>query len=559
MLKHLMHGRFLAGILMGAGIVFAALTSLPVGSGSGVPSRSPVLRPRGHHKPEGAPAPAPCPEPGKIATAAARASKKGALRLWMAQATLCALTGEDRELQHAAEQAIRGGANPKTVLALFQHLPRSARAEAMEGLVARLRDVEWDTSQIAAIYGSVGLVDRATAMLERSILEKDDPRRAIAALVKLDPESAAAKLAAMDHPWSLKELKHIANRLAKAKRPELAAPFARRALEFDPTNSYIINLLGRADPAAALAYAERAAAKLPLSESAWNCLAELRRTAGDTTGAIEAYARAMRLKADEDQFLRLYTCDPQAAIPVMEGLAAQIVHDETLGVLGLAYLLSGRREEAVEAYVRAYRQQPSDTEWLHRLVELAPELALALLGRDLPDHRKSAEFVGSYANALLANGRRDDAYDYYLEAQVLDRNDGEWLRGLADANPASALPLLERRVLVRPRDARVLGALGDTYAALGRPTEAVAYYERAIAQEDGGTWQVALARVEPARAISMLRAAADKVPRSASAWGHLADAYSEAGKMARARAAYDRALELNPRNSEWASRRIRLR
>jgi tetratricopeptide (TPR) repeat protein len=133
------------------------------------------------------------------------------------------------------------------------------------------------------------------------------------------------------------------------------------------------------------------------------------------------------------------------------------------------------------------------------------------------------------------------------------------LRGLADADPASALPLLERRLLVRPRDARVLGALGDSYAALGRPTEAVAYYERAMALEDKGTWQVALARVEPARAIGMLRAAADKVPHKASAWRRLAEAYSEVGKRALARAAYDRALELNPRNSWAASCRMRLR
>jgi tetratricopeptide (TPR) repeat protein len=559
LMKHLMHGRFLAGILMGAGMVFAALNSFPIGSGSGVRSRSPQLRPRGHRKPEGAPAPAPCPESGKIAAASARASKKGARRLWMAHATLCALTGADRELQHAAEQAIRRGANPKKVLALFRDLPKSARAGAMEGLVARLKDVEWDTSQIAAIYGSAGLVDRATAMLEQSILEEDDPCRAITALVKLDPVRAAARLAAMDRRWSVKELKHIADRLARAKRLELAAPFARRALELDPTNTSIINLLGRADPAAALVYAERATVELPRSETAWGCVAELRRTVGDKAGAIDAYARAVRLKADEDQFLRLYTCDPQAAIPVMEGLAAQIVHDETLGVLGLAYLLSGRREEAVEAYVRAYRQQPSDCEWPHRLTELAPDFALALLGKDLPDHRNSDEFVGAYANALVATGHRDESYDYYLEAHLLDRDDVEWLRGLADSDPARALPMLERRLLGRPRDASVLGALGDTYATLGRPAEAAAYYERAIALDGDGIWQVALARVEPARAIGMLRAAADKVPRSASAWGHLADAYSEAGKMARARAAYDRALELNPRNSEWASRRIRLR
>ena len=549
LVKHLMHGQFLAGILIGAGVAFAALTSIPVGSRSRLASRTPELRPREHQEPENAPAPAPGSEPGTIAAAAARASKKGALRVWMAHATLCALTGNDRELQHAAEQAIRSGADPEAVLALFQDLPRSARAGAMDSLLARLKDVEWDTSQIAAIYGSAGLVKRATAMLERSILEKDDPCDAITALVELDPAGAAARLAAMDHHWSLKELSHIAGRLAKANRLELAAPFARRALELDPTNTGIIHLLGRSDPAAALAYAERATAALPRNERAWSCLAELRRTAGDKAGAIEAYARAMRLKVDDGRFLRLYTCDPQAALPVMEGLAAHIDHDETLGVLGLAYMLSGRREEAVEAYVRAYRQQTSDAEWLHRLAELAPELALALLGRDLPDHRNSDEFVGSYANALLATGRRDEAYDYYLEAHVLDRNDVEWLRGLADADPASALPLLERRLRVRPRDARVLGALGDTYATLGRPTEAAAYYERAIAQDGDGTWQVALARVEPARAIDMLRAAVDRKPRSASAWGRLAGAYSQAGRMARARAAYDRALELNPRSS----------
>lgn len=558
-MKHLLHGRFLAGILIGAGIVFAALHSLPVGSaGYGVAPRSPPLRPCEHREPQRAPAPGPRAEPDKIATAAEGTSKNRAARLWMAHATLCALTGDDRELRRAAEQAIRGGADPGTVLALFLDLPRSARVGAMEGLVACLGDVEWNTSQIAAIYGSVGLVDRAAAMLERSILEEDDPFESISVLVNLDPVSAAAKLAAMDHPWSAKELGHIAGRLVAAKRPELAAPFALRALEFDPTNTSIINLLGRADPAAALDYAERAAAQQP-GVAAWSCLAELRRTAGDKTGAIEAYARALRLKADDDQFLRLYTCDPQAALPVMEELAAHIDRDETTGVLGLAYLLSGRREEAVETYVRAYRQQPSDTEWLHRLAELAPELALTLLGRDLPDHRSSDEFVGSYANALLAAGRRAEAYEYYLEAHVLDRNDEEWLRGLAATDPASARPLLERRLLVRPRDPRILGALGDTYAALGRPTEAVAYYERAIALEEDGTWQVALARVDPARAIDMLRAAADRVPDDASAWGLLGHAYLEAGQIARARAAYDRALELDPRRSILASCRVRLR
>ena len=65
--------------------------------------------------------------------------------------------------------------------------------------------------------------------------------------------------------------------------------------------------------------------------------------------------------------------------------------------------------------------------------------------------------------------------------------------------------------------------------------------------------------MEPARGLPMLKAAVQENPEDDEYWGALGDAYYALGRMAEAKEAYDKALDLDPSDWEWSLRRSRIR
>jgi tetratricopeptide (TPR) repeat protein len=286
---------------------------------------------------------------------------------------------------------------------------------------------------------------------------------------------------------------------------------------------------------------------------------------GDREGAFAAYARAVDAAEDSDQrreWMRaLLQIDAERALPAI-ARAARGGDDETLGVLGRAYLATGRKSEAFDTFLDAHRMDRNDAEWLHHLAALDPGRAGDLFVAEIEASGGSAgdELIGAYARTLLDLGQREKAYGMFLAALEKDEEDWEWMRGLAQADPGQALPLLEARSRREPDDPDTAGALGDAYAALGRTVDAVRQFETAIkASEDPGRWLAALVGVDEGRGMAMLRAALDESPGDDELWGSLGDAYRGLGRHGEAREAYEKALELDPSDWEWNLKRDQLR
>jgi tetratricopeptide (TPR) repeat protein len=359
-------------------------------------------------------------------------------------------------------------------------------------------------------------------------------------------------------------LTEIAKRLVSAKRPLLARPFLDLALRMNPTNTKALGLLTPIDPAAALAFKEEAARKNPEDPDVWGRLATARLEAGDEEGAFLAYRRAATASSGSDRikYLRgLITADPRAALPIVLELADDSGED-SLGVVGQAYLRNEMRGEAFESFARALELDPSDVGWLHHVVVADPARAIPHLSGVLERHTGDDrdEIVGALGLALLAAGDTATAYDRFVEASKIDDDDYEWLRGMAAADPERAAVILEKRVSADPGEGTLHGALGDAYAKLGRKEEAIAQYDKALETGgDAGRWQAALAAVDPDRGLAMLQKALDANPRNDELWGALGDAYRGLGRLDEARAAYDKALRLDGSDWEWIMRREQVR
>jgi tetratricopeptide (TPR) repeat protein len=257
---------------------------------------------------------------------------------------------------------------------------------------------------------------------------------------------------------------------------------------------------------------------------------------------------------------RKISTDPIAPQPQKRS-QAEGGDDETMGILGQAYLAAGEKEAAFGVFNQAHEFDPSDSEWLHRMVALDPERAARDFARKIEDSPGTSndELLGTYGLALERQGKLGDAYDEYLRAWRLDDEDWEWMRGMARTNPERAAALLEETYKENPEDGTVAGALADAYAGQRRTTEAVRLYEQAIdAGEDVHRWMAALASVEPARGLPMLKAAVEEDSEDDEMWGALGDAYYNLGRMEEAKEAYDRALDIDPSDWEWSVQRARI-
>ncbi len=156
------------------------------------------------------------------------------------------------------------------------------------------------------------------------------------------------------------------------------------------------------------------------------------------------------------------------------------------------------------------------------------------------------------ANALLEDGRPDEALDYALRAIELDPTQSErWrLLGsiyLAMDRPGEARAAFSESLTLRPGVVRTLLGLGSAMEAEGQEEQAFEHYtDQGIAFAMSG---------RPFEAIPLFQAAVDLRPESSEARTSLGNAYSLANMADRALEEYRRAVELDPTNAQaWYNR-----
>ena len=230
-----------------------------------------------------------------------------------------------------------------------------------------------------------------------------------------------------------------------------------------------------------------------------------------------------------------------------------------LKLLALGYAKNGLLEKSAECAFQAQEREPADYELLGAIVTLDPARALTRLNDMLsrPTWAEDDEIQGARANALLATGDATGAFEAYAKASSIDPRDTDWLRGLAEADPARALPLLLARQADDP-GSDVAAALAIAYATTGAPEPAAAQFHRAVGSSDPSAWcAAAYARVEPEGALAWVTQWVESNPKDADRHAALGDVYRQLGRTEEARAAYAEAERRAPTHVGAALRRVR--
>ena len=225
-----------------------------------------------------------------------------------------------------------------------------------------------------------------------------------------------------------------ARELFAAGRSDDAARSARRAVERDAADAEAWTVLGlsleRAEPEAALAALEKAAALAPRQPEAHFRIGDLHRRRGRYAAAVAAYEAA---------------------------LAAGSTHPVLLNNIALALQQDGRLDEAERHYRRALGQQPDLVEGNANLADL-----------------------------LRLRHRDGEAAVWYERAVRLNPNVAALWRNLGGCQfrvgaLTSARASFERALALKPDDAQALVDLASTLNAEQRWTEALPLVEKALA------------------------------------------------------------------------------
>jgi tetratricopeptide (TPR) repeat protein len=295
----------------------------------------------------------------------------------------------------------------------------------------------------------------------------------------------------------------------------------------------------------------------------------------EPNGELEsAYARACLYKYQ-------LTLDPRwegCAAGACERAAA-LASDapEVLVTLGDLFLQSGQTPRAIESYERALAVDPDHPDGLIGLGR-----ALLATGRlDVAERvhrhavdRRPRHWGGHNAlgRLLLRIGRYEEARTEFEQVVAIMPDNALGWRNLASTlfmleQFDDALDACRRSIEIRPH-ARSLSTLGSILFYLGRYKEAAAAFERGVhlAPADAPMWGNlgSSCRFTPGheqrgnealqRAVAIGRERLDRNPADARQWAWLAEWLSNLGCYDEARAALQRALELEPANPDYMAK-----
>jgi tetratricopeptide (TPR) repeat protein len=202
--------------------------------------------------------------------------------------------------------------------------------------------------------------------------------------------------------------------------------------------------------------------------------------------------------------------------------------------LARALAAGGSADEARAMIEAMVAEDPQDLEAIAMLAEFDPARALALLEQGFAGMEDRAEMRVAMLDILIGTG-----------------------------NAAAAVEVLERFEREgQPIDPNEWGMVAEAWLSEGDETRGITAMQRALSHEHGDpdAWVHRLEELAPEALLRELerRIASDEA-RNDEYWGSLADSYWSFGRHADARAAWERAYELDADDNEWPARLEALR
>lgn len=330
--------------------------------------------------------------------------------------------------------------------------------------------------------------------------------------------------------------------LARSGRLDEAESLLRRLRAAAPRDPDALQLLGmlarqRGQHRASIDLFRRSLAIAPGQPHVLNNLGNALAAEGEHTAAAEAYGQALALNpgyadAAINRALALIALDrPSDAARDMTALVrAQSGSARGWAVLGQALAAAGDQAAAIAAYDRALRLKPGHGPWLHNLamaLRLAgqPEKALPLLDRSAAQSPDDPRIHYNRGHCLQDLGRMDEAVTAY-----------------------------RRAIALAPTDADLHGSLSRLLWQQGDRAGHVASYRTALAQfpDDPGLLAGLAERLtlagEARAAAALLADAAARGVAGADLRFRLGQACWSCGEPDRALAAFEAALQIEPRH-----------
>jgi len=189
---------------------------------------------------------------------------------------------------------------------------------------------------------------------------------------------------------------------------------------------------------------------------------------------------------------------------------------------------------------------------------MAAELARLLA--DFPDGLEPSVELWLALSTLHAQaGHTEDVARCVEAALALDPESEEAQEALAGLPPETRRPLLEKLVVQQPTNDELIGDLADTAVELGDTSSAITRYLQAMELDPRDSeWAGKIAKLDPVRGASLLERAAAAQPERADIQANLAQAYFAQGRDGAALASFERALALNPEDDEIAGRLVKM-
>lgn len=363
----------------------------------------------------------------------------------------------------------------------------------------------------------------------------------------------------------------VAAPLARADALQQEATDAvRRALADYPDDASLVVLLGSAHLAAgnsteAKACWQEAVRRRPDLASAYDALAAVATAEGDLHGAADLWQKAVAAdprRADIRERLARVLIDiarpAEAVAALIAAPPAPAPAAEGRFLLGQAYLALGDAEKARQACEAAIEVDPRHTRAYYGLAT-----ALARLGQTEKARACRETFERMKAEELRTLRAMTD--DASTDLAALGRRVSQILVGVANvyagrARPEKAEPLWQRAAAVDPIDTESRLRLAMLYAQTGRLAAAEAAFREVVRLAPARSWgyqglaQVCMAmpgRLAEARAHAETAARLDPVAPNYALLGEIC---RRAGDAAGARAAFGRAVELDPGNAGYRGR-----
>jgi protein O-GlcNAc transferase len=225
---------------------------------------------------------------------------------------------------------------------------------------------------------------------------------------------------------------------------------------------------------------------------------------------------------------------------------------------------AGQFQRAEAMYVEILRQDPGNVDAIHLLGVLAnqggrPDVAIELIKRALSKRPGEPLILLNYADALAANGQREEAVSHYYRALEIAPDYLDALNNLSRtlgqlSRFEESATVAERALKAVPDDENAHNNLGNALRAMNRNVDAVPHYEAALAKnpqfvEAMNNLGLALTSIGFLDAgILKLREAINLRPSLAEPHNNLGVILSNFGRNAEAITSFETALKLDPKH-----------